>query len=70
MGFSTEKLDQAYFPAEFIYQKFMMEANVIHQAFISCEKIIFLVLTASIQKQPLKICNKKHFSTGFGVNPK
>lgn len=55
--FETEKPDQVYlaaakvggiyannsFPAEFIYQNLMMEANVIHQAFASgVKKLLFL----------------------------
>ena len=55
--FKEEKPDQVYlaaakvggihanntFPAEFIYQNLMMEANVIHQAFVSgVKKILFL----------------------------
>lgn len=55
--FETEKPDQVYlaaakvggiyanntFPAEFIYQNLMMEANVIHQAFVSgVKKLLFL----------------------------
>lgn len=55
--FAIEKPDQVYlaaakvggihanntFPAEFIYQNLMMEANVIHQAFISgVKKLLFL----------------------------
>ena len=55
--FEKEKPDQVYlaaakvggihanntFPAEFIYQNLMMEANVIHQAFVSgVKKILFL----------------------------
>jgi GDP-L-fucose synthase len=55
--FSEEKPDQVYlaaakvggihanntYPAEFIYQNLMMEANVIHQAFISgVKKLLFL----------------------------
>jgi len=55
--FAREKPDQVYlaaakvggihanntFPAEFIYQNLMMEANVIHQAFISgVKKLLFL----------------------------
>ena len=55
--FATEKPDQVYlaaarvggihanntYPAEFIYQNLMMEANVIHQAFISgVKKLLFL----------------------------
>ncbi|CAM3773172.1 GDP-L-fucose synthase [Polynucleobacter arcticus] len=55
--FQTEKPDQVYlaaakvggihanntFPAEFIYQNLMMEANVIHQAFVSgVKKLLFL----------------------------
>jgi GDP-L-fucose synthase len=55
--FETEKPDQVYlaaakvggiyanntFPAEFIYQNLMMEANVIHQAFMSgVRKLLFL----------------------------
>ena len=55
--FETEKPEQVYlaaakvggiyanntFPAEFIYQNLMMEANVIHQAFVSgVKKLLFL----------------------------
>jgi GDP-L-fucose synthase len=55
--FETEKPDQVYlaaakvggiyanntFPAEFIYQNIMMEANIIHQAFMSgVKKLLFL----------------------------
>lgn len=55
--FEAEKLDQVYlaaakvggihanntFPAEFIYQNLMIEANVIHQAFVSgVKKLLFL----------------------------
>jgi GDP-L-fucose synthase len=55
--FSTEKPDQVYlaaakvggihannaFPAEFIYQNLMLEANVIHQAFVSgTKRLLFL----------------------------
>ena len=55
--FKTEKPDQVYlaaakvggihanntFPAEFIYQNLMMEANVVHQAFVSgVKKLLFL----------------------------
>ena len=55
--FEAEKPDQVYlaaakvggiyanntFPAEFIYQNLMMEANVIHQAFVSgVQKLLFL----------------------------
>ena len=55
--FKTEKPDQVYlaaakvggihanntFPAEFIYQNLMMEANVIHQAFVSgVKRLLFL----------------------------
>ena len=55
--FASEKPDQVYlaaakvggiyanntFPAEFIYQNLMMEANVIHQAFVSgVKKLLFL----------------------------
>jgi GDP-L-fucose synthase len=55
--FETEKPDQVYlaaakvggihanntYPAEFIYQNLMMEANVIHQAFVSgVKKLLFL----------------------------
>ena len=55
--FSTEKPDQVYvaaakvggiyanntFPAEFIYQNLIIEANVIHQAFVSgVKKLLFL----------------------------
>ena len=55
--FEREKIDQVYlaaakvggifanntFPAEFIYQNLMIEANVIHQAFVSgVKKILFL----------------------------
>lgn len=55
--FEVEKLDQVYlaaakvggihanntFPAEFIYQNLMMEANVIHQAFVGgVKKLLFL----------------------------
>ena len=55
--FETEKPDQVYlaaakvggiyanntFPAEFIYQNLMMEANIIHQAFMSdVKKLLFL----------------------------
>jgi GDP-L-fucose synthase len=55
--FETEKPDQVYlaaakvggiyanntFPAEFIYQNLMMEANIIHQAFVSgVKKLLFL----------------------------
>jgi GDP-L-fucose synthase len=55
--FETEKLEQVYlaaakvggiyanntFPAEFIYQNLMMEANIIHQAFVNgVKKLLFL----------------------------
>jgi GDP-L-fucose synthase len=70
--FATEKPDQVYFaaarvggihanniyPAEFIYQNLMMEANVIHQAFISeVKKLLFLgssCIYPKLADQPMK----------------
>ena len=61
--FEQEKPDQVYlaaakvggihanntYPAEFIYQNLMMEANVIHQAFANgAKKLLFWVLAAFI----------------------
>jgi GDP-L-fucose synthase len=70
--FVTEKPDQVYFaaarvggiyanntyPAEFIYQNLMMEANVIHQAFVSgVKKLLFLgssCIYPKLAEQPMK----------------
>jgi len=70
--FVTEKLDQVYlaaarvggiyanntYPAEFIYQNLMMEANVIHQAFVSgVKKLLFLgssCIYPKLAEQPMK----------------
>lgn len=70
--FATEKPDQVYlaaarvggihanntYPAEFIYQNLMMEANVIHQAFVSgVKKLLFLGSSCIYPKlagQPMK----------------
>ena len=70
--FVTEKPDQVYlaaarvggihanntYPAEFIYQNLMMEANVIHQAFVSgVKKLLFLgssCIYPKLAEQPMK----------------
>lgn len=70
--FATEKPDEVYlaaakvggihanntYPAEFIYQNLMMEANVIHQAFISgVKKLLFLgssCIYPKLAQQPMK----------------
>jgi GDP-L-fucose synthase len=70
--FSSEKPDQVYmaaakvggiyanntFPAEFIYQNLIIEANVIHQAFISgVKKLLFLgssCIYPKLADQPMK----------------
>jgi GDP-L-fucose synthase len=70
--FVTEKPDQVYlaaarvggiyanntYPAEFIYQNLMMEANVIHQAFVSGVKKLLLLGSSCIYpklaEQPMK----------------
>jgi GDP-L-fucose synthase len=69
--FETEKPDQVYlaaakvggiyanniFPAEFIYQNLMMEANIIHQAFMSgVKKLLFLgssCIYPKLARQPM-----------------
>ena len=70
--FVTEKPDQVYlaaarvggihanntYPAEFIYQNLMMEANVIHQAFVSgVKKLLFLgssCIYPRLAEQPMR----------------
>ena len=70
--FQKEKLDQVYlaaakvggiyanntFPAEFIYENLMVEANVIHQAFVSgVKKLLFLgssCIYPRLVEQPMK----------------
>ena len=70
--FATEKPDQVYlaaarvggihanntYPAEFIYQNLMMEANVIHQAFVSgVKKLLFLgssCIYPRLAEQPMR----------------
>jgi len=70
--FSSEKPDQVYmaaakvggiyanntFPAEFIYQNLIIEANVIHQAFVSgVKKLLFLgssCIYPKLANQPMK----------------
>jgi GDP-L-fucose synthase len=77
--FETEKPDQVYlaaakvggiyanntFPAEFIYQNIMMEANIIHQAFMSgVKKLLFLGSSCIYPKLAAQPMNEDALLTG------
>jgi GDP-L-fucose synthase len=77
--FETEKPDQVYlaaakvggiyanntFPAEFIYQNLMMEANIIHQAFMSgVKKLLFLGSSCIYPKLASQPMNEDALLTG------
>jgi GDP-L-fucose synthase len=77
--FETEKPDQVYlaaakvggiyanntFPAEFIYQNLMMEANIIHQAFTSgVKKLLFLGSSCIYPKLAAQPMNEDALLTG------
>ncbi len=73
--FATEKPDQVYlaaakvggihanntYPAEFIYQNLMIEANIIDAAYRNgVEKLLFSVPAVSIPNWPSSQCGKMH----------
>lgn len=77
--FETEKPDQVYlaaakvggiyanntFPAEFIYQNLMMEANIIHQAFVhGVKKLLFLGSSCIYPKLATQPMNEDALLTG------